>query len=70
MDIKNKKIIITGGAGYIGCHVVEELLKSNYLVTVIDRLSFDANSLNSVKDHKNLTIIKEDLRNLTNFCCD
>ena len=67
MDIKNKKIIITGGAGYIGCHVVEELLKSNYLVTVIDRLSFDANSLNSVKDHKNLTIIKEDLRNLTNL---
>ena len=67
MDIKNKKIIITGGAGYIGCHVVEELLKSNYLVTVIDRLSFDTNSLNSVKDHKNLTIIKEDLRNLTNL---
>jgi len=67
LDIKNKKIIITGGAGYIGCHVVEELLKSNYLVTVIDRLSFDANSLNSVKDHKNLTIIKEDLRNLTNL---
>ena len=47
--------------------MVEELLKSNYLVTVIDRLSFDANSLNSVKDHKNLTIIKEDLRNLTNL---
>ena len=30
-------------------------------------MSFDANSLNSVKDHKNLTIIKEDLRNLTNL---
>ena len=44
--MKNKKILITGGAGYIGCHVVEELIKANYLVTVIDRLSFDANSLN------------------------
>ena len=60
--MKNKKIIITGGAGYIGCHVVEELIKSNYQVTVIDRLSFDANSLDSIKDHKNLTIVKEDIR--------
>tara|TARA_B100000902_G_C27319623_1_gene923543 strand:- start:3683 stop:4660 length:978 start_codon:yes stop_codon:yes gene_type:complete len=65
--MKNKKIIITGGAGYIGCHVVEELIKSNYLVTVIDRLSFDPNSLNSLKDNKNLTIINEDLRNLSNL---
>ena len=62
--MKNKKIVVTGGAGYIGCHVVEELLKSNYQVTVIDRLSFDANSLDSVKDHENLTIVKEDLRNI------
>tara|TARA_Y100000591_G_scaffold111797_1_gene95337 strand:+ start:1331 stop:2314 length:984 start_codon:yes stop_codon:yes gene_type:complete len=67
LDIKNKKIIITGGAGYIGCHVVEELLKSNYKVVVIDRLSFDANSLDSIKNDKNLVIIKEDLRNIKNF---
>jgi len=65
--MKNKKIVVTGGAGYIGCHVVEELLKSNYQVTVIDRLSFDANSLDSVKDHENLTIVKEDLRNIKNL---
>ena len=65
--MKNKKIIITGGAGYIGCHVVEELIKSNYQVTVIDRLSFDANSLDSIKDHKNLTIVKEDIRNVNNL---
>ena len=62
-----KKIIVTGGAGYIGCHVVEELIKSNYQVTVIDRLSFDANSLKEIKHDKNLTIIKEDLRNLNNL---
>ena len=63
----NKKIIITGGAGYIGCHVVEELINSNYQVVVIDRLSFDSNSLNSIKNNKNLTIIKEDLRNVSNL---
>ena len=65
--MKNKKIIVTGGAGYIGCHVVEELIKSGYQVTVIDRLSFDVNSLDSVEGHKNLTVIKEDLRNLNNL---
>ena len=67
MDIKNKKIVITGGAGYIGCHVVEELIKSNYDVVVIDRLSFDENSLDDIKNKKNLSIIKEDLRNINNL---
>ena len=36
---------------------VEELLKSNYKVVVIDRLSFDANSLDSIKNDSSL--IKE-----------
>jgi len=67
LDIKNKKIVITGGAGYIGCHVVEELIKSNYDVVVIDRLSFDENSLDDIKNKKNLSIIKEDLRNINNL---
>ncbi len=65
--MKNKKVVITGGAGYIGCHVVEELIKSNYLVTVIDRLSFDLNSLDNIKNNKNLILVKEDLRNLKNL---
>ena len=32
-------ILVTGGAGYIGSHVVKELLKSNYTISVIDNLS-------------------------------
>jgi nucleoside-diphosphate-sugar epimerase len=63
----NKKILVTGGAGYIGCHVVEELINSNYQITVIDRLSFDTNSLNRIKDDKKLIIVKEDLRNINNL---
>jgi UDP-glucose 4-epimerase len=35
----NKKILVTGGAGYIGSHVVRELVKSGYEVIVIDNLS-------------------------------
>jgi|TARA_B110000008_G_scaffold190456_1_gene189183 nucleoside-diphosphate-sugar epimerase len=63
----NKKILVTGGAGYIGCHVVEDLINSNFQVIVIDRLSFDSNSLNRIKDHKKLIIVKEDLRNINNL---
>lgn len=34
-----KKILVTGGAGYIGSHVVKELAKQNYDIVVVDNLS-------------------------------
>lgn len=33
------KILVTGGAGYIGSHIVLELIRSNYQVVVLDNLS-------------------------------
>lgn len=36
---ENNKILVVGGAGYIGSHVVFELLKNDYQVTVFDNLS-------------------------------
>ena len=34
-----KKILVTGGAGYIGSHTVLELLEADYSVVVVDNLS-------------------------------
>ncbi len=35
----HKTVMVTGGAGYIGSHVVLELLKSGYQTVVLDDLS-------------------------------
>lgn len=56
------KILIPGGAGYIGSKLVPALLKKKYSVTVIDNYFFNQNSLKNIKD-KNLKIIKDDVRN-------
>ena len=61
--MENKNIVITGGCGFIGSHIVDELIDFNK-ITVIDNLS--SGKLENLKDpnHKNLTIIHEDLLNL------
>ncbi len=35
----DKKILVVGGAGYIGSHMVRRLMKSNYQVIILDNLS-------------------------------
>ena len=36
--MKNTKVLVTGGAGYIGSHLVDELVRREYQVTVLDNL--------------------------------
>ncbi len=44
------KILVTGGAGYIGSHTCIELLNNGYVVVVVDNLCNSSNeSLNRVK---------------------
>ncbi len=59
-----KKILITGGAGYKGTLLAEELLKKNYQVTILDNFMYGYDSVLGFIDHKNCTIIKKDIRNL------
>lgn len=38
--MKKNKIIITGGLGFIGSHLVKLLLKENYTILNIDKISY------------------------------
>ena len=60
--MKNKNILITGGLGFIGSHIADELIDCNK-VTIIDNLS--TGSLKNLKnpEHKNLKIVIGDLNN-------
>lgn len=49
--MNNRNILITGGAGFIGSHLAEYLLKNNYNVTIIDNLT--TGSVSNIKHLKN-----------------
>lgn len=64
MEIKNKSVLVTGGAGFIGSHLVDELTKENLdNLVVIDNLYLGKESnLNDAKlNYPNLKFYKEDV---------
>ena len=57
------KILITGGAGYIGSMLSTKLLEAGHKVTVVDLLKYDKGSLNHLYFEKNFKLIVGDARN-------
>lgn len=45
---KNKNVLVTGGAGFIGSHLVEELVKKGAKVTILD--NFSSGNINNLKN--------------------
>ena len=56
------KVLITGGAGYIGTSLIPQVLNEGYEVTVFDNLIHGGNQLLPFFNHKNFNFVKGDIR--------
>lgn len=61
--IKNKKIFITGGAGFIASTLIAKLVEENEIV-VYDNFLRDTITSTGLADHKNVTVVKGDVLDL------
>ena len=59
-----KKIIVTGGSGFIGTNLVNYLIKKKYFVINIDKLTYSSNNYqNEIRNKKNYKLIRLDINN-------
>ena len=70
MKISNKRILLTGGAGFIGSTLAERLIDRNEIL-IYDNFSRDSLRYKKIKS-KNLSVIKDDVLNFESLrkCCE
>ena len=59
---ESQRILVTGGAGYIGSKLLPKLLNGGYKVRLLDRLFFTTQPISNVINHPNLELIRSDFR--------
>ncbi len=63
--IRNKNVLITGGAGFIGSNLCEDMLKYNNKVICLDNFATGhLSNLDAIMDHPDFTLIEGDIRDL------
>ena len=65
MRIKDKKILITGGAGFIGSHLVDALSKDNHIMVIDNFSSGKRENLSQHLQNQKVEIIEGDIRDKT-----
>lgn len=65
------KILITGGAGFLGSHLAEELLKMNHEVICLDNFyTGSLNNISSLRDNSKFQLIEQDVTEPINLKVD
>jgi len=67
MKLKGKEIIVTGGAGFIGSNLVEELSKENKVYVIDNMHTGSEENLKEAMKTGNVKLIKDDAKNIRNY---
>jgi len=58
---KGDTVLVTGGSGYIGTHIVERLLKSGYKVRIYDQFVYGDEHISDLKKNRKVTLYKGEM---------
>ncbi len=70
MKISDKNILITGGAGFIGSHLVDKLIENNKITVLDNLITSEEAHINSHLNKSNFTFIKDDVNNIDKLSVD
>jgi nucleoside-diphosphate-sugar epimerase len=59
------KVLVTGAGGYIGTQLVRDLVANNHQVVALDRYFFGMEPMKEFIGNKNVEIVKQDIRDVT-----